>query len=290
MHRLLFVGPVFLDVRVPEGGHRLTAGFEVRVPEIRLVPGGFAIAAMAARRLGADATLAAPFAPTAEGRLVARAVRAAGVAVIQAKVPSQPITVALGFGEERGFLSAAPPLDDALLAALRRAVRRGPYAAVHVSGSSPWAERARPLIVRAAPFRSLDAATDPERLASPAFRALLASVDLYLPNAREAALVSGEADPARAAAALRALVPRVVVKLGAEGALYAGPEGTFHAPAPKARAVDTTGAGDAFAAAFLLALVDGRGPAEALAFANGVAARAVAAGGPAPPAQEVTPP
>src|SRR5207237_187284 len=76
----------------------------------------------------------------------------------------------------------------------------------------------------------------------------------------------------RAAAALLERGPRVaVVKLGDRGAFYAAPDGRGHVPAAAVRAVDTTAAGDAFAAALGVALGEGRGIADAVSFATRVA-------------------
>ena len=82
------------------------------------------------------------------------------------------------------------------------------------------------------------------------------AVDLLLPNEDEAELVEGEK----------------VVKLGAGGARW----GDVHVPAEAVEVVDTTGAGDAFAAGFLTAWLDGAGRRESLQAGCRVAARAVA--------------
>ena len=81
-------------------------------------------------------------------------------------------------------------------------------------------------------------------------------VDLLLPNEREASLVEGE----------------MVVKLGARGARW----GDLEVPAEPVEVVDTTGAGDAFAAGFLSARLGGAERREALEAGCRVAARAVA--------------
>jgi sugar/nucleoside kinase (ribokinase family) len=72
-----------------------------------------------------------------------------------------------------------------------------------------------------------------------------------LPNAEEARLLTGCTDPAEAARALAARHPVVVVSLGADGALWAAGDVLLHRPAHPADVVDTTGAGDAFAAGLL---------------------------------------
>jgi fructokinase len=98
----------------------------------------------------------------------------------------------------------------------------------------------------------------------------------------EAEVVTGEADPARAAARLATLgVPLVCVTLAERGALVRRGEDFLHVTAERVEVVDTTGAGDAFVAG-LLAAIRGGGPVEALpradleraiAFANRVAGR-----------------
>jgi sugar/nucleoside kinase (ribokinase family) len=78
-----------------------------------------------------------------------------------------------------------------------------------------------------------------------------AAATLLLPNADEARLLTGCADPAEAARALAGLHPVVVVSLGPEGALWAAGDVLVHRPAHPAVVVDTTGAGDAFTAGVL---------------------------------------
>lgn len=65
----------------------------------------------------------------------------------------------------------------------------------------------------------------------------------------------------------------VAITLGGSGAeLWRDGELIAHAKPPKVRVVDTTGAGDAFAAGLTVALAEGQSEAEALAFACAVGA------------------
>jgi ribokinase len=82
-----------------------------------------------------------------------------------------------------------------------------------------------------------------------------AGATLLLPNADEARLLTGAADAAEAARALATRYPVVVVSLGPDGALWATRDLLVHRPAHPAAVVDTTGAGDAFAAGLLAAWV-----------------------------------
>jgi len=91
-----------------------------------------------------------------------------------------------------------------------------------------------------------------------------AAATVLLPNADEVRLLTGSADTAQAARQLAARHRVVAVSLGPDGALWAEGEELVHRPAHPATVVDTTGAGDAFAAGLLAAWLAGAGPADAL--------------------------
>jgi sugar/nucleoside kinase (ribokinase family) len=100
--------------------------------------------------------------------------------------------------------------------------------------------------------------------------------DLCFPNLEEGNVLVGTGDPDRITERLLAYYPGVVLKLGAEGALYAGADGErARVRAAPARVADTTGAGDALCAGFLAARLSGAPPAEALEQGVGLAAMAV---------------
>ncbi|SOD99222.1 Sugar or nucleoside kinase, ribokinase family [Blastococcus haudaquaticus] len=80
-----------------------------------------------------------------------------------------------------------------------------------------------------------------------------ARATVLLPNEDEALLLTGCADAEAAARTLAARHPVVAVSLGADGALWASGDVLVHRPAHPTEVVDTTGAGDAFAAGLLAA-------------------------------------
>jgi len=80
---------------------------------------------------------------------------------------------------------------------------------------------------------------------------------VLLPNADEAAALAESDDPEIQRAQLGARYPLVVIKRGAAGAEVLSGERRWSSPSPEVRVVDTTGAGDAFAAAFVAAHLSG---------------------------------
>jgi sugar/nucleoside kinase (ribokinase family) len=108
-----------------------------------------------------------------------------------------------------------------------------------------------------------------------------AAATLLLPNADEARLLTGCADVTEAAQVLAARHPVVVVSLGPDGALWATRDEVVHRPARSTTVVDTTGAGDAFAAGLLAEWVAAGGhPDPATALTAGLTRAAAVVGRP----------
>jgi sugar/nucleoside kinase (ribokinase family) len=92
---------------------------------------------------------------------------------------------------------------------------------------------------------------------------LLDDVDILLGNEEELTMLFGASSTKAAVAAAEETGLLVVMTCGAEGAVVLTARGPEAVPAaPVARVVDTTGAGDLFAAGFLFGLTHGMGPVE----------------------------
>ncbi len=124
----------------------------------------------------------------------------------------------------------------------------------------------------------LDPAPAPEK---PLPGELLASVDILVPNQHEAGVLAGRPVSDLAVARLVAtdlldLGPSVVVlKVGERGALIATGSRVDYVPGISVPAVDTTGAGDAFAGGLAVGLAEGLDVLRAVALANRTAALSV---------------
>ena len=116
------------------------------------------------------------------------------------------------------------------------------------------------------------------------FRDWTRGAEICFPNAEEATVLTGLADGEAQLAALAGHYPLVVIKRGAAGCEAAAGESRWRVASPVVSAIDTTGAGDAFVAAFLAARLAGA-PVEACltrAAAAGAAATQFVGGRPEP--------
>jgi len=110
--------------------------------------------------------------------------------------------------------------------------------------------------------------------AVPASLGDLTGADYFIPNETEAELITGlpvqtmEQAAACATALLGKGFRRVVLTLGARGALFANSTGHFHVPPFTVTAVDTTGAGDAFIGSLAVFLAEGLPEKDAVARAS----------------------
>ena len=109
----------------------------------------------------------------------------------------------------------------------------------------------------------------------------LSHLDIYICNTPEAKRLTGLDDPMDAARDLRKRgVQTAVVKLGADGCYVDSADFRGHIPGVRVEnVVDTTGAGDAFAAGLIAALLESKSVLDACIAANASGARVVSVHG-----------
>lgn len=235
----------------------------------------------------------------AAGRADVDALRAAGVDVRAQVDPARPTGTCVTIIEpdgERTFL----PDRGANVALDAGALPREVFAAgghLHLSGyvllGGGPARAAGQTALRLAKAAGMTVSVDPassgplHALGTQTFLDWVAGADTLLPNLAELVTLTGESDPDRGAQLLRVAgwVKDVVVTLGSDGALYRDGERTVREGAPRPPAggvLDSTGAGDAFAAAWLAARRSGAEPQEALAAACARGSEVVAMAGARP--------
>jgi hypothetical protein len=117
------------------------------------------------------------------------------------------------------------------------------------------------------------------RIGSAAFFALVGGADLFFPNLDEGRALTAEQEPERVLHALLQRFPIVALKMGAAGAMAGMGDRTLHHPGFSVPVVDRMGAGDAFAAAFVVSWLAHRDLAAALEEGNRIAAGVVQVAG-----------
>ena len=101
-------------------------------------------------------------------------------------------------------------------------------------------------------------------------------VDLIFCNEDEAKLWTAATSRADAMSRLKTICPRIAMTCGRDGAMVYDGKSVNLVPGFPAQAVDTTGAGDMFAGAFLYGITHGMSYLEAAKIANKAAALLVA--------------
>lgn len=290
----------FTDAGSSESGQRL---FERN-------PGGApANVLAAARRLGLSAAFIGKVGCDMHGEFLRDVLLEEGIDTRGLIMSDEAFTtlafVALGANGERSFSFARKPGADTLLHPAELPVELIRESKVfHVGSLSLCAEPAHSATLvalhearQAGCIISYDpnyrpALWESEEKAVEQMRSLLPWADMVKVSDEEAELITGFAEPERAAAAiLEQGASMAAVTLGAGGAYIALKNGRCRAAGYKVAAVDTTGAGDAFWGAMIFALVrSGKTPGELTAddavrfakFANAAAALCVSRRGAIP--------
>ncbi len=287
MKRVLVVGDVMTDVIVtPEGP--LVRGSDRRA-SIRSRPGGSgANQAVWLGSMGVPVLFAARVG-AADKTMYENYFRGLGVTPALAgdrEQPSGVLVTILDTDGERSFLTdrganlnlCPDDLGDDLLDDAGLVMASG------YSFFAPGPRAAVQHLIERARERNVAVAIDPAsvgflaEVGADTFVGWTAGADLLFANTDEAEALTGLTEPQAQLAALGAHYRTVVLKQGRNGALIGDAAGTrLHLPAPEVTVVDSTGAGDAFAAGFVAARLRGCDEAEALAAGIAAGARAVQA-------------
>ena len=247
---LIFSG---LDGAPRLADERLASGLTIH-------PGGCYNMALGLTRLGLRAAWACDLGTDRFSGIVRDAAKADGLdasAFREVRRSLQQVSVAFSGAGERGFITyregtlRAP--DTALLARLQ------PKWLLQTFRLEPdWMAFMR--TAKAAGVKIFgDCNGDASGLDRPSVSEFISLCDVFSPNETEALALTGAGDVDGALAMLGDLCPTVVIKRGADGAsAVVSGRLRYDAPAPAVTVADTIGAGDAFAAGFLAAALEGR--------------------------------
>jgi len=254
---LVVATPVFLDLTFVGLESLPALGEERFAAELLRSPGGGAITAVGAARLGLEAAVAAPLGDDVGGDLVRQMLAEEGVRYVATRpAPRTPTTMVMPFGGDRAMVTIDPGARAA---------------AADVAALEPRAVAAsldQLYVVPDAGAAYVTCGDDDLRAYEGRPPAALDGARALFVNQREALGLSGENTVADAARALAQRVGTLVVTRAAEGALAVANGATVEVPAEAvARPIDTTGAGDLLAAAYIWADLRGAELEERLRWA-----------------------
>jgi sugar/nucleoside kinase (ribokinase family) len=289
MTRVVCIGDVMVDVHARLPGE-LAIGSDT--PATIAFTGGGSAANTAAwlAAAGCAAVFVGRVGDDVAGRQATGELEAAGVQLrvsVDSKLPTGTCIVLVGSDGERTMIPSAG-------ANARGALALGTADLVdswlHVSGYALFHEQARDAALRSLTAAradgrpvSVDAASAAPLRDYGATRFLDdVAPCLLFANLDEAAALSGTRNPDGAARALGLRSGQAIVKQGAGAAVWSDGRHVVGVPGHHVDVVDSTGAGDAFAAGVLAALVTGLELTAALAAGHDLAARAVARPGARP--------
>jgi sugar/nucleoside kinase (ribokinase family) len=241
--------------------------------------GGAIITSVQAARLGMRTHLVSALSDAAMTRLKKERVK-----VTNLRKPNEPhaITVAMSTNEDRAFVTyngVNSLLEGRLTRVIPQVTTNHLHLCFYPHNCQQWtaiiAKLRKKGVTTSWDFGWNEPLTNDRGLTD-----LVDALDFVFVNERESRLYTGEPTLEASIPHWRQRQAVTIVKLGPAGAMWLAPDRDILVPAPRVKAIDTTGAGDAFNAGFLVAWMTGKNPKGCLAAGNklGAASTKVAGG------------
>jgi sugar/nucleoside kinase (ribokinase family) len=274
---VLVIGELNVDVIAAGLEQPPQLGKELEAKSFEVVLGSAsAIFASGMSKLGHPVAFVSKVGDDSFGQLCRQKLAALGVDVEWVQTSRGSVTgatICLSTRKDRAQVTFAGAIAELCLADVPRKAFEG-FSHLHLSCYA-LQKRLRPdfpWLLATARRRGLTTSFDPNStlrggLRQQALR-VLPHVDLLFLNEQEAAELSGKKSATAAASQLSERAGRVIVKLGAKGAVAAQNGKVVSVPGSKVRVVDTTGAGDSFAAGYVAAFLAGASDVECLTHGN----------------------
>lgn len=269
---VVVVGDFFMDT-VMSGFYELPRmGEEAFAKTLRQeIGGGAAITSSGLARLGVNAAVLGVIGKD-DGMWICKKLICAGVnASALQHHPTEPsgVTVSVSTAEDRAFFTYYGANEYLPMLLKQPEARRLMANSRHVHfacGPDPTLDAGLfPELHRAGCTISIDVGWHEYWLTDPRNYEMLREADLFLPNEREAMLMTGRSDPEHMLESLtREGVKSVGLKLGAKGAVLSWHGEVIWGPPYPVSPVDTTGAGDSFDAGFIYGWLNGEAPEDCL--------------------------
>lgn len=257
MTDLVVATPVFLDLTFVGLESLPALGEERFAGELLRSPGGGAITAVGAARLGLSVVVAAPLGDDVAGDIVRALLAEEGVEPVATRpAPRTPTTVVLPFSGDRAMVTVDPGVRAS---------------ASDVAAQEPRAVAASLDQLHVVPDgvpAYVTCGDDDSRAYAGMPPAAMRGARAFFASRSEALTLTAAATVEAAAQKLAELVDTVVVTLAGDGAIACSGGEIAAVPAERVeRPADTTGAGDLLAAAFIWADLRGADPVDRLRWA-----------------------
>jgi sugar/nucleoside kinase (ribokinase family) len=272
---MISFGSVFLELVFGHVPALPRPGQEIFAEEFAISCGGAVTSATAAARTGVRAGLCTRLGDDLGGRVVAEHCDREGVDLSpSARVPrpATGITMVLNYDGDRSFVTHLPAIPETepperarWLDVLRS--RQPAWIYVHAgTGMTDFLQAARDQGTKVL----LDVSLNTIGQATPAVFDCIPFADVFTPNRAELLQLTRASSLEAALATASSWGPPVVVKMGGDGAVIAGPDGiaAVRDGVAQVDVADLTGAGDSFAGAMIGHLLQGAPLAEAVVMAN----------------------
>jgi sugar/nucleoside kinase (ribokinase family) len=183
--------------------------------------------------------------------------------------PFQRVTAAISYPHDRAFITYVDEAQSAVSMALdvqdKISFRHLHFTGLQIDADIPAlmaAVKARGISV------SMDCQDRPFTLRSPGVSETISGLQVFMPSAKEAMQLAETDSLEQAGEQLSQMVPLLVIKDGANGAIAWRDNQRLTMPAIAVEAVDTTGAGDVFNAGFLCAHLENQSLTDCLRWGN----------------------
>ncbi len=247
--------PTFLDLTFVGLEGMPGPGEERFAADIVRSPGGGAITAVGAARLGISTALAAPIGEDEAGDFVRAALQRDGVAISDRRSPRTPTTVVMPVDGDRSMITVDPGVRASAADVARLEPRAVALSLDQLYCVPPGAAA------------YVTCGDDDARAFARRPPAKLAGARALFVSQREALTLTEQTDVEAAAEVLGRSAERVIVTLGAAGAMSLVDGRSTHVPGIETTALDTTGAGDLLVAAYIWGDLRGASPEECLSWA-----------------------
>lgn len=277
---VLVIGELNVDIVLSGLASPPQLGSEILAQDLRMVLGSAsAIFANGVARLGHRVGFRSKIGDDDFGRFCRDVLHEEGIATDGLMVSSKPTgaTIVLSTRDDRALVTHLGAINDLHYRDLPAEPFRG-FAHLHLT-SYFLQHELRPSFARlmreaknAGLSVSFDPNSDPAQTWSAEIWEVMRLADLVFVNETEAQALTGTASIAEALSALGERTSCAVVKQGRKGASAVRAEERIHANAFSIDAIDTTGAGDSFAAGFVHGMLTHRNLGDCLLIANAAGA------------------